>query len=492
MNDKVIIKILLVISLVFAFFLQSPAQAQFTRTPWEMNMGEGIVLFGSTAPSHGHESEYDFATIPDASDLGWGPAPDPDIIAYSLSPSTLCAGTPCLTGGDFTYFRTFVDIPIGSTVTEFTISMSGVDDGVRVTIFNSTYPSGIVVPGSYVYLGGTGTADLQSLIEIGEINMVILTHVDDCCSGSYLNSASVVINGSVVQENQPPMAICQDITAEAESNCEAIVDIDDGSYDPDGDAITIEQEPAGPYPLGVTIVTLTVTDEYGSTDSCEGLVMVQDTMPPIISATVTPQDVPIGGEVSFLGTADDECDLTVEWDFGDGQTSTDIIAYHAYTTAGEYTAILTAVDSSGNVSTQAFTVVVSGQIEALVDIKPGSCPNPLNVKSKGVLPVAILGTEVLDVSDVDVASVSLAGVAPIRFDYEDVATPFEGELCDCHEDGPDGYLDLTLKFDTQEIVAALGDVQDGEELPLSLSVTLVDGTVIEGSDCIRVIKKGKK
>ena len=129
--------------------------------------------------------------------------------------------------------------------------------------------------------------------------------------------------------------------------------------------------------------------------------------------------------------------------------------------------------------------------ELEVDIKPGSCPNPLNVKSQGVLPVAILGTEDLDVTDIDVATVSLAGVAPIRFDYEDVATPFEGELCDCHEDGPDGYFDLTLKFDTQEIVTALGDVEDGEYLPLTLSATLVDGTVLEGSDCIRVIKKGK-
>jgi hypothetical protein len=207
--------------------------------------------------------------------------------------------------------------------------------------------------------------------------------------------------------------------------------------------------------------------------------------------TVTPQDVPIGGEVSFLGTADDECDLTIEWDFGDGQTSTDIVADHAYTTGGEYTAILTAVDSSGNLSTQAFTVLVSGQIEAIVDIKPGSCPNPLNVKSKGVLPVAVLGTEVLDVIDIDVATVRLAGIAPIRFDYEDVATPFEGELCDCHEEGPDGYFDLTLKFDTQEIVTALGAVEDGDYLPLTLLVTLVDGTVLEGSDCIRIIKKGK-
>jgi hypothetical protein len=58
-----------------------------------------------------------------------------------------------------------------------------------------------------------------------------------------------------------------------------------------------------------------------------------------------------------------------------------------------------------------------------VDIRPRSCPNPLNVKSKGILPVAILGTEEFDVYDIDPVSVRLEGVAPIRSSYEDVATP---------------------------------------------------------------------
>ena len=162
-----------------------------------------------------------------------------------------------------------------------------------------------------------------------------------------------------------------------------------------------------------------------------------------------------------------------------------------YNISGNQLTLSMGVDPDAGDQIRVVTLASTTITELEVDIKPGSCPNPLNVKSQGVLPVAILGTEDLDVTDIDVATVSLAGVAPIRFDYEDVATPFEGELCDCHEDGPDGYFDLTLKFDTQEIVTALGDVEDGEYLPLTLSATLVDGTVLEGSDCIRVIKKGK-
>jgi len=49
-----------------------------------------------------------------------------------------------------------------------------------------------------------------------------------------------------------------------------------------------------------------------------------------------------------------------------------------------------------------------------IDIKPGSSPNSINLKSKGVVPVAILGTDDFDVSDVDPDTVIFADAAPLR------------------------------------------------------------------------------
>jgi hypothetical protein len=135
--------------------------------------------------------------------------------------------------------------------------------------------------------------------------------------------------------------------------------------------------------------------------------------------------------------------------------------------------------------------------EVAINIKPGSYPNPLNIKDKGVLPVAVLGSEDFDVFNIDPASIRLEGVAPIRSSYEDVATPVnnDAEVCECTTEGPDGYLDLTLKFKTQEIIAALGEVNDGDLLELILTGALtevVDGTPIEGSDCVVIIAKDGK
>jgi len=136
-------------------------------------------------------------------------------------------------------------------------------------------------------------------------------------------------------------------------------------------------------------------------------------------------------------------------------------------------------------------------VQVAVDIKPGSCPNPLNPASRGILPVAVLGAEDFDVNAIDIASIRLEGVAPVRSNYEDVSTPVvDGNECDCSTTGPDGYADLTLKFRTRDIVAELAtqieDLTQGDMLALSLTGTLTDGTAIEGQDCVVIVGKVPK
>lgn len=123
------------------------------------------------------------------------------------------------------------------------------------------------------------------------------------------------------------------------------------------------------------------------------------------------------------------------------------------------------------------------------DVRPGSCPNPFNGGSRGVLPTAVLGTEAFDVGQIDVTTLRVEGVAPVRSGYEDVAAPFAGELandvCGCSASGRDGILDLTLKFDTQDLALAS---EDGK---LKLTGALLDGTPIEGLDCIVLVGRGQ-
>jgi hypothetical protein len=105
--------------------------------------------------------------------------------------------------------------------------------------------------------------------------------------------------------------------------------------------------------------------------------------------------------------------------------------------------------------------------------------------------VAILGTEDFDVTQIDTASIRLEGAAPIRSIIEDVSTPLldKQDECDCASEGEDGFDDLTLKFDTQEVVSAPGEVADGDELVLTLTGKFSDGRPIEGKDCMTILLK---
>ena len=170
------------------------------------------------------------------------------------------------------------------------------------------------------------------------------------------------------------------------------------------------------------------------------------------------------------------------------------------------------------------TVPPAEEIAVSVDIKPGSCPNPIGFAgNRGVVPFAIMGTTDFDITQIDPESIRItregvdAEVTPIRWSYEDVAAPFEGELCDCdsqehdgdcdsqEHDGDcdsrehDGQTDLLMKVYKYDLVYNL-KLQEvaGETIPLTVTGKLKDefgSTSIKGQDCVRVLKavlKGNK
>ena len=151
-------------------------------------------------------------------------------------------------------------------------------------------------------------------------------------------------------------------------------------------------------------------------------------------------------------------------------------------------------------------VVAIPRISVSVDIKPGSWPNPINKGSKGVISVAICGTEEFDVTTIDPASVMLHnetsenGVAPLRWSYEDAATPYPDETPDDpdgHEETADGIMDLVLKYDTQEAVAMLDlcEYDDWMYVRLFIRGNLLEeegGTPIEGFDWVRIQSPKRK
>jgi hypothetical protein len=139
------------------------------------------------------------------------------------------------------------------------------------------------------------------------------------------------------------------------------------------------------------------------------------------------------------------------------------------------------------------------------DIRPGGCPNPLNMNSRGVLPTALVGTAGFDVTQVDPGTILLSradgvggAVAPNEGPpgpppvLEDVATPFTGEPCDCDELPADGIMDLSMSFWSNDVIQALelDDLPAGAFVELELRGALLNGTEFAGRDCVRLLRPG--
>jgi len=208
------------------------------------------------------------------------------------------------------------------------------------------------------------------------------------------------------------------------------------------------------------------------------------------------------------GSTDDHNDITsYVWDLDDdGTFETDAVGQAVFSVdyahldslgliaGGPYDIHVQVTDTEqqSDTDTSTLTIAPPPVIEAVVDIKPGSCPNPLNVKSRGVVPVAILGSAYLDVTTIDAGSIFLNGARNVRSGYEDVAGFIaDANDCECTALGPDGYLDLTLKFMTQDIVATFGEVNHDDVLELQLDGVLYDETPVEGADCVVIRGKHK-
>ena len=125
-----------------------------------------------------------------------------------------------------------------------------------------------------------------------------------------------------------------------------------------------------------------------------------------------------------------------------------------------------------------------------VDFMPESCPNTLNIDKKGVFHVAIVGTDVFDVTLIDAANVTLNGIKPISWSLLDQTSPAgaaEEDCSDCTIPGPDGHTDLILKFDTKAVATTLGNLPAGACVELGL-VTNQGATK---SDMVRILRNKK-
>lgn len=110
-------------------------------------------------------------------------------------------------------------------------------------------------------------------------------------------------------------------------------------------------------------------------------------------------------------------------------------------------------------------------IKVSIDIKPGSESNPINLNSKGRIPVAVLTTEDFNAQDTDPTTIRFAGTTPVQTAYEDIDI--------------DGDTDLLLHFLVPELQLTETSNQ------AYLIGQLKNGQFLMGVDPIKIVPENK-
>jgi hypothetical protein len=119
-----------------------------------------------------------------------------------------------------------------------------------------------------------------------------------------------------------------------------------------------------------------------------------------------------------------------------------------------------------------------------IDIKPGSFPNSVNLGDQGLLPVAILGSATLDVSQIDPSTILIGGVG-LASRGSAKAPKLSYSIADVNGDG---YPDMMLFFSIQALVAA--GVLTSTTTSLTVTGYLYPaygGTAISGTDSVNIV-----
>ncbi len=135
------------------------------------------------------------------------------------------------------------------------------------------------------------------------------------------------------------------------------------------------------------------------------------------------------------------------------------------------------VFASGFGSVRGMDVHELATLSLLMDIRPGSDSNPVNSKSNGVLPVAIYGTDDIDVTEIDLATLMLEGMS-LR------ERGNSGKLGTFEDINGDSIVDLLLHFEMSELSFNASSDE------YTLSGMMLDGMALEGSDSIRSVPHG--
>ncbi len=372
-----------------------------------------------------------------------------DNLAFITSPRTFT----CDDLGDNTVVMTVTDDSGNSATCTATVTVD--DDTDPVAICNDITVS----------LGANGTVTIDeddvasgSMDACGDISFAIFPTTFDCDDvGENMVEVQVVDNVgnmdrctsivTVVNDN-PPIAICRDITVQLDNNGDVSIvggDINNGSSVSCGTmALALDIEDFTCDDLGENTVVLTVSDRDSNMATCDATVTVEDVINPQASCQAITVQLDADGNASITGA-----------DIDNG--STDNCTIQSITVnpnsfdcddLGDVSVTMTVTDQSGNTDQCVTTVTVED------NVNPVAVCRDITVTLDANGNASITGADVNDGSTDNCDDDLALSVSPNQFDCDDVGTPVTVTLTVTDDSGNEATCTATVTVtDTGEPVA---------------------------------------
>jgi hypothetical protein len=330
----------------------------------------------------------------------------------------------------------------------------------------------VSIPASPVELGALDTPDFANDVEaVGD-----LAYVADGSSGLRIidvsNPASPVELGTLD-------------TSGFANDVEVVGDL---AYVADGDGLRIidVSEPAAPVELGaldtpdlavdVAVVgSLAYVADYTYTSGLRVIDVSNPSAPVEIGAFDTPDralDVEVVGDLAYV--ADYTAGLRVI-DVSDPTFPIELGALDTPRLANDVEVVgdlAYVADGNSGLHVIEFGPEYTQEITVDLDIKPGSIANIINLLSRGIVRVAILGSDRFDVADVEASTLAFGPTGAAAMTHP------RGRQRDTNRDG---FTDLVSYHQTSETGIAWGDTE------ACLTGETLDGTPFTGCDAIYVL-----
>ncbi|WNG38144.1 HYR domain-containing protein [Archangium violaceum] len=285
--------------------------------------------------------------------FGEGPSPyaAADLVASDVTVS--CDGYGSLVLGASVYNQGEVAVPAGVKVAFYNGDPTSGGTLLGVATLSDALPAGgMAFATAVVSSTSAGTSEVFAVVDDDGTGAGGTT---ECREDNNTSSATGNLTCTVTPTNQPPVALCRDVTVIADAYCQGRDSVNNGSYDPDNgpSPLSISEVPYSSLGLGSHPITLTASDGEAS-DQCVGTVTVVDATTPAVScpdSQVLETCSPSGATASFAVTASDACGpASVTCSSASGSTFP----------VGETPVSCAATDGSGNTSSCGFNVTVRG------------------------------------------------------------------------------------------------------------------------------------